>query len=88
MELIKITLHLEKYCDYFLNTSYTNFNKINNFIKLNNFSKKGYFFTAASQIAFLSLAKIAKKFKGNFINPDVIEKCINKKEMNLIFKKK
>lgn len=76
-----------KYCNFYYKCSYTEVDKILRFIKKNNFSKNGNFFTAASQIAYLSLAKIAKKNKSKFVNPNIIDKCINKKKMNDLFLK-
>jgi hypothetical protein len=75
----------KKYCDYFLKTSYTNEKKIIKFLILKKFSSKGFFFTAASQISLLSLAKIAKKLNIKFIQPTIIDKCIDKRKMNKLF---
>ena len=78
----------KKYCDFLLKTSYTNEKKIIKFLISNKFSSKGFFFTAASQISLLSLAKIAKKLNIKFVSPDIIEKCIDKSKMNKNFSKK
>ena len=76
-----------KYCNFFLKTSYTKENKILKFLISKKFSTKGFFFTASSQISLLSLAKIAKKLNRNFINPLIIDKCIDKSKMNRLFLK-
>lgn len=76
-----------KYCNFYYKCSYTEVDKILKFINKNNFSKNGNFFTAASQVAYLSLAKIAKKNKSKFIDPVIVDKCINKKTMNDLFLK-
>ena len=55
-----------KYCNFFLNSSYTNIRAINLFLKKINFSKKDLIFTAASQTAFISLSKISKNGVLNF----------------------
>ena len=71
----------KKFCDFFLKTSYTNEKKIIKFLILKKFSLQGYFFTAASQISLLSLAKIAKKLNLKFIHPGIIDKCIESNEI-------
>ena len=67
-----------KYCKFYLQSSYTNVNKILKFLKKNKFSLNGYFFTAASQISLLALAQICESLKSKFINYAVIDKCIDK----------
>tara|TARA_B110000211_G_scaffold120376_1_gene139178 strand:+ start:1471 stop:2424 length:954 start_codon:yes stop_codon:yes gene_type:complete len=77
----------KKYCDFFLKTSYTDEKKITSFLILKKFSSKGFFFTAASQISLLSITKIAKKLNMKFINPSIIDKCLDKSKMNKLFLK-
>lgn len=77
----------KKYCDFFLKTSYTDGKKITSFLILKKFSSKGFFFTAASQISLLSITKIAKKLNMKFINPSIIDKCLDKSKMNKLFLK-
>ena len=77
----------KKYCDYFLNKSYTDIDEILYFLKVKKFSNDGLFFTASSQISFLSLGLISKKLKKNFIDPKIIHRCIDKSKMNKFFKK-
>tara|TARA_B110000971_G_scaffold189674_1_gene200180 strand:- start:14462 stop:15427 length:966 start_codon:yes stop_codon:yes gene_type:complete len=71
-----------KYCNFFLNSSYTNIRAINLFLKEINFSKKDLIFTAASQTAFISLSKISKKWCIKFLSIKTVTSCIDKKKMN------
>lgn len=77
----------KKFCSFFLRTPYTNEKKIIKFLILKKFSPQGYFFTAASQISLLSLAKIAKKLNVKFIDPGTIDRCIDKSKMNKLLLK-
>ncbi len=74
-----------KYCDFYLKSSYTKTKNILKFLNSKKFPKNSYFFTAASQIAFLSISKIANSLNENFIDQSIIDSCIDKSKMNKLF---